>query len=416
MKRRWIIVMAIRNLFRYRRRTLITAGAIAFGLTAYIWVDSFLAGADEQSVRNLRWYETADAAAAVPGYVERRETAPLGPSFLPDGLLAELDRAGYSATPRILFGADLVFYRDPFPEDGSIPGIIIAVDPRRDGRVFRLEDTLVDGRWLRPGEGGLVMGRRLAESLGAGLGYPLIAVTRTRDGYLQTLDLDVVGILDCPNPLVNRNGLYIDLDFADQALEMDGRVSLVHVSLPDGVRRRRREERLRILIANQGLDYADWRRLGADYVNVMQSERAGSALMIVLILLVAAVGISNTMLMAVLERSREIGMMRALGMSDRFVRRLFLWESAGIGLLGSIGGVVLGVMVNIPFVRRGLDLRLFMEGVNFGYRSSGQFYGAWHAAGFGYAVLLGTGLAVAVAALSIRRLTRLGIAESLRRD
>jgi len=103
-------------------------------------------------------------------------------------------------------------------------------------------------------------------------------------------------------------------------------------------------------------------------------------------------------------------------MSDRFVRRLFLWESAGIGLLGSIGGVVLGVMVNIPFVRRGLDLRLFMEGVNFGYRSSGQFYGAWHAAGFGYAVLLGTGLAVAVAALSIRRLTRLGIAESLRRD
>jgi len=416
MKRRWIIVMAIRNLFRYRRRTLITAGAIAFGLTAYIWVDSFLAGADEQSVRNLRWYETADAAAAVPGYVERRETAPLGPSFLPDGLLAELDRAGYSATPRILFGADLVFYRDPFPEDGSIPGIIIAVDPRRDGRVFRLEDTLVDGRWLRPGEGGLVMGRRLAESLGAGLGYPLIAVTRTRDGYLQTLDLDVVGILDCPNPLVNRNGLYIDLDFADQALEMDGRVSLVHVSLPDGVRRRRREERLRILIANQGLDYADWRRLGADYVNVMQSERAGSALMIVLILLVAAVGISNTMLMAVLERSREIGMMRALGMSDRFVRRLFLWESAGIGLLGSIGGVVLGVLVNIPFIRRGLDLRLFMEGVNFGYRSSGQFYGAWHAAGFGYAVLLGTGLAVAVAALSIRRLTRLGIAESLRRD
>jgi ABC-type lipoprotein release transport system permease subunit len=158
----------------------------------------------------------------------------------------------------------------------------------------------------------------------------------------------------------------------------------------------------------------DWKRQAPDYVAVMESEQAGSGLMIFLIMIIAAVGISNTMLMSVLERGREVGMMRALGMTDRQVRRLFLWESAVIGGVGSAMGLAFGALITFFFVRWGLDFSSVMKESNFGYRSAGHFYGAWHAPGFFYAVLLGVGLSVVVAWISTRRLLRLSIPAVLR--
>ncbi len=128
----------------------------------------------------------------------------------------------------------------------------------------------------------------------------------------------------------------------------------------------------------------------------------------------AAVGISNTMLMAVFERSREVGMMRALGMSDRKIRSLFLWESTGIGVTGSFIGIFIGALVNIPLVKYGLDYSSLMRDADFGYRTDGIFYGTWHFPGYFYAALLGVGLSVLVAAVSIRRVLRMDIPSSLR--
>ncbi|MCK5736397.1 MAG: ABC transporter permease, partial [Spirochaetaceae bacterium] len=228
MKRTWVIRLAFKNLLRYKRRTLITAGAIAFGLIMYIWIDSILEGAADESVRNLRWYETADAMAAGPGYLEDRESFPLENSFAWEKLASELDGERASSTPRIIFGADLVFFQDPFPEDGNIPARVIAIDPSRDGEVFHLEDTIVKGRWLQESEDGVLLGNWLADDIGAELGAVIIAVTETRDGYIQTIDLEIVGILDSPNPVINREGVYITMDTANASLEMGGEISALY--------------------------------------------------------------------------------------------------------------------------------------------------------------------------------------------
>lgn len=414
MKRRIIVKLAFKNLLRYKRRTLITAGAIAFGLITYIWVDSILEGADDESVRNLKRYETAETVAAVPGYIDDRETLPLDKSFLWAGLSENLNKLGVQSAPRIEFASDLIFFKDPFPEDGNVPARIIALDPDRDPEVFSLQNTIVEGRWLRSGEEAILLGRWFAEDIGAVVGASLIALTETRDGYAQTIDLEIVGILDCPNPIVNREGVYIPLDTADYYLEMGGEVTGLHlgwhgseigIKLPDSTN---------VLFSTAGLELSTWQIQAADYVAVMDAEQGGSGMIIFLILIIAAVGISNTMLMAVFERSREVGMMRALGMSDRNVRSLFLWESTGIGLTGSVIGVIVGAVVNIPLVKYGLDYSALMRDSNFGYRTNGIFYGTWHLPGYLYAILLGVGLSVLVAALSIRRVLRLDIPASLR--
>ncbi len=413
-EKKWVVGLAFKNLLRYKRRTLITASAIAFGLTMYIWIDSILTGAAEESVRNLRWYETADAMAAGTGYMDDRDSLPLGKSFAWEKLASDLEAAGMDVTPRITFGADMVFFRDPYPEDGNVPARIIAIDPIRDSTVFRLRDTLGEGRWLLEGEDGALIGRWFAEDIGASVAAPIIAVTETRDGYFQTIDLEIVGILDSPNPVINREGFYVSLDTADMYLEMDREVTSLYITWPGAELGINRSDSLVDLVEEAGLEYSPWDVQAADYVAVMAAEYSGSGTVIFLILIIAAVGISNTMLMAVYERSREIGMMRALGMADRKIRHMFLLESAGIGAVGSFIGILVGALVNIPLVKYGLDYSAIMRDSNFGYRMTGIFYGSWHWQGYLYALILGIGLAVLVAAVSTRRILRLDIPSSLR--
>ncbi len=96
-----------------------------------------------------------------------------------------------------------------------------------------------------------------------------------------------------------------------------------------------------------------------------------------LIFIIAAVGISNTMLMAIFERIRELGMMRSLGMSDMKIRIAFMLEAAGIGLIGSTIGVIIGVIANYWIINVGIDFGFLMREMDIGYRIQSIFRGAW---------------------------------------
>jgi ABC-type lipoprotein release transport system permease subunit len=168
------------------------------------------------------------------------------------------------------------------------------------------------------------------------------------------------------------------------------------------------------LAAEKGLSLVDWRVRGADFVALAEAKKSGSSVVLFLVFLIAAVGISNTILMSIFERVRELGMMRALGMKDRSIRILFLMEAAGIGLMGSIGGVILGALANIPLVNKGIDYSELLEQGDMGYRISSIMYGTWDTATFMTAFFIGLFMAVLVAWLPTRRALKLGIPVCLR--
>jgi ABC-type lipoprotein release transport system permease subunit len=412
--------LAMKNLSRYRRRTIITAAAVGIGLALYIVMDGMLLGLEKESERNLIWYETSSARVMSGAYWDEREQRPLDePVEDPDRVVGQLEDAGIPAAPRVVFDGELVVYEDPYPSSGSMRTVLYGIDPEGDAKVFRLEEAVSEGRYLEPGENGALMGAWLAEDLGAEVGYPLTVLTRTSRGYYQTIDLEIVGLVNAPNPIINRKAVYLPLDTAQLYLQMEGRATEINMSFAETADFEDRLAAARAAVegdlgpGGDPLVVKSWQELAADYVALAQAKTQGSGMILFLVFVIAAVGVSNTMLMAVFERVRELGMMRALGMSERDVRKLFLIEAAGIGLIGAVLGVTAGVVGNWILTEYGIDYRWMFRTMDVGYRSAGYVRNAWHPEAIVQAFVIGILLAVGVSWISTRRILRFSIPDSL---
>lgn len=413
---RFLLTLAWKNLARYRRRTLITAGAIAVGLGMFIFIDGWLKGADLQSQRNMVWYETGSARIVDAEYWENRDGSPIRYAVeQPDSLLAGLDEQGIPATPRITFGGEMIVRYDPFPEDGALPTRVIGLDPQTDSDVYRIDETIVDGRFLRPGEEGVLMGAWTAEDIGAEVGYPVTISTRTKDGFRQTIRAPIVGIFATPNPVMNRGTLLMDIDVADYYLEMGGAVT--QIDLLFGEREdatARANEVAGDLGLGGDLEMITWDQLAAEVLALAEAKQAGTSMILFMVFLIAAVGVGNTMLMAVFERIRELGMMRALGMTDREIRISFVLEAAGIGFIGSALGVVFGVLGDLFMIHVGVDFGVFTESIgNIGYRIVSVSYGAWNPGTMVTAFIAGIVLSAVIAWVPARRAMKMSITDCL---
>jgi ABC-type lipoprotein release transport system permease subunit len=410
MKSGFLLALSWKNLFRYGRRTIITATAIAVGLGVYIWMDAWLLGADLYSRRNLVFYETGAAQVMAEEYWKERRYLPLKHVVEdPAAVEKELDRMGAAYTRRTVFAGEV------FTSEGSLQVRLEGLDPRTDGRVYELEEALETGRWLQPGEQGALLGSWLAEDLKVGVGDPLTVRTRTRYGSFQVFDLEVVGIFLTPNPQVNRGVAYLPLDTADELLEMEGAVTQIAVGFPGWVEPEADAARIAAAVAARlpELRAVSWKELARDFLSIAAGKKAGSSTFLFLVFIIAAVGISNTMLMAVMERTREIGMMRALGMRDGSIRLAFVLEAGGIGLIGAAGGLVLGAVLSFWIVNWGVDFGGLMREMDMGYRVSGAMRGIWHPAAFFNAAVFGVASAMLFAILPTWRAVRMKIGEAL---
>ncbi|MCX7024827.1 MAG: FtsX-like permease family protein [Spirochaetes bacterium] len=410
--------LALRNLRRRKRRTAITASALAAGLCMFVLFDSLIAGLENDGARSMVWYDIGGMQVQNERYAADKDSLPLDIDIDdPAGVVAAAAKAGFAATPRAVFSGELVVGGEPWPEDGSAVARITAIDPGRDGAVFRLGETVREGRWLRESDQGIVLGSKLAETLGAQVGWSLTVVTRTKDGAWQTIDAEIIGIVATPNAAVNRVNAYLTLSAADECLGLGGSVNQVAVAFPEEADAARAAGKLGAALENAGfagLAVLPWRVVGADFVGFVESRRGISRVLLLLVFIIAAVGVSNAMLLSVLERTREIGALRAQGMRDREVVAMLLVEAGAIGVIGAAAGILLASAVNAPFVAFGIDMTPLLDIVDVDLPFSGILRGAWHPVVMLQAVAVGALLSVAVSVVPARRAVRMTVVECMR--
>lgn len=416
---RFFIVLACRNLTRHKRRTIITALAMAVGISIYTSMDSILVGFISEIDRNLVEFEIGNGAVTGRGYWDERHRYVLDRLVeSPERILQELDKAGIPAAPRTTFRGELILHYDPFPEDGSLQMVFAGLDTERDPRVMRLRESIAEGRWLESGREEIIMGRWLADRLGAEVGFPVSVTTRTRDGYRQYMELEIVGIYESPNPYVDRNKVHLPLDTADLYLEMRGAVTSIHVRLPEAVPGTADPAPVRRIVEALGNDHVATLSYGdmtEEFAEMMEMEEGFTSLLLFLLAIIAIVGVSNTMLMSVLERQREIGMLRSLGLHDGEIRLLFSLEAAGIGILGAAGGLALGSFFTWLLVTYGVDYGALMSEIDFaGYRFDSVLYGVWNYGTMVTATLFAVFVAGITALFPTRRILKKSVTDCLR--
>ncbi|MDR1250717.1 MAG: FtsX-like permease family protein [Treponema sp.] len=253
----------------------------------------------------------------------------------------------------------------------------------------------------------------------------------------QLISAVVVGVVNSPNPRTNNNTAWIPLDvLQDEAgLMLEGRVTelLIRAKDADDAQVPGKAESpaaikaaLAALTAGTEsaytlpaeLDIFPWQGYVQDYLGASGADNISTRIMIIILFILSFMGIANTMLLAILERTRETGMMRALGMTGGQLIVTYMMEAGMVGLFGSLAGIVLGCLINIPMVNSGLDFTGMTEsmGGDIGYRVTGVFRSAWN-----LPVIIGSGITAAIlsactAFFPTRRALKMPVTESLRFD
>jgi ABC-type lipoprotein release transport system permease subunit len=247
----------------------------------------------------------------------------------------------------------------------------------------------------------------------------------------QLISAAAVGVVNSPNPKTNNNTVWIPLDvLQDEAgLMLEGRVTELLIRAKDADSAKvpgKTEEPVSIKAAltevgyvlPAELDIFPWQGYVQDYLGASGGDDISSRVMIVILFILSFMGIANTMLLAVLERTREIGMMRALGMTDGQLIAAYMMEAGMVGLLGSLAGTALGCLFNIPMVKYGVDFTAMTDsmGGDIGYRVTGIFRSAWNIPVIVSSGILAAVLAACTAFFPTRRVLKAPVTESLRFD
>ncbi len=329
--------MAWRNVWRNQRRTTVTIGAMTFALFMMILyaglMDGYLLGM-ERAILDL---EVGDVQIFAGDF---RENPSLYTTIDdPEAVLAPLVAQGFAASGRVLaFGLAAA-------GESSAGVSFRGVDVARDATVTRIQEVVAQGRWLDPLDPkGVVLGRRLARMLSVGLGDELVFLTQSSDGAMAYDLYTVRGVLRGIADATDRSGVFMNEAALRELVLVPEGVHQIIVRRPDNVALDRAAER--VADVARGLDVQTWRQLMPTISSLLESSRGVMLAMYFIIYLAIGMLVLNAMLMAVFERIRELGVLKALGVGPFRLLRLILLEcgiQTGIAL-------VIGVLLAIPAV------------------------------------------------------------------
>jgi ABC-type lipoprotein release transport system permease subunit len=332
-KQLWII--AFRDLGRNRRRSLLSLIAVALGLALLIVWNGLIAGMLEDSLQNSIRLSTGHLQVRNEVYEE--ETLSLQWQDLLDDI--DVLTARISELEEVQAAAPVLW----------ASGILNTVDDSAGLQVYGIDTTspihapiqeaVVAGAFLQPDDrSGILLGQRLADSLGLGVGQNVSLAIVNADGQPDQGIFTVRGLFSTGIPNYDEGTVFLPLARAQAFTRAGGRASTIIVLL----HQQSDADRVALALQDPGTTILTWEDLNAVLLQAVETGMAFYALLDAIVILVVAVVIANTLLMAVFERIREMGILAALGMKGRQIMLMFLLEAAALGLLGIAIGIVLG--------------------------------------------------------------------------
>lgn len=399
-----LFLYAWRNLLRNGRRTLLTVGSIAVGLAAVMFGQSLLKSFQRQMIDK--------ATGVMLGHIQIQALNVLDRK-LPEVLLPSQEpwRSRLEADPEIKEVSARILYTGLVYSAAASRGILITgVEPETEKLISIIPDYMRDGRYFGKSKRDLVLGAQLARDLDLRLGERIVVMAQSKkEGEGMNSELfRVAGIFQTDSTAYDGQIVYIPLDAAQRIRGRPGAVSHIAAKIgnPANAERFAAERFESIGGGNAGV--YSYRDVGSEIVGVKTFQDALLVVILIVIFSIVGLGILNTISMSYFERIREFGVIRAIGARPAALYRLLLAEATMLGVLGTLGGLLLGGLAIGFFGAVGLALPLgkamsyFMPFDDVIYMRPQWAMHAWSALGlFGVCVLASIGPAVRGARLVV---------------
>lgn len=357
--------IAWRNILRNKYRSLVTITAVACGLAALIFLRAFVEGADSQMVENY--------TNLVSGHLEIHKKdfqKKMGLELSMDGAQGIIDivKQGQSI---VAVSKRIKEYALVSSAEHSSGVLLLGIDPLQEPKVTYLDKRIRKGRYLSvDADDEIILGKDLAEILNVSLGEKVVIMAQGADGSLASGAFRLCGILDTGAEDIDKGMALVTLKAAQQMLVLEDRISEVAIRTKSVFKADRVLKELSNKIDLHKFEVLTWKQISPMTAQWLEFDRAFINAILLIVLLVVASGIFNTILMSVLDRIREFGIMLALGTKRRQVVFMIGLESAILGFIGILLGGLLGCGASFYFGHRGIDLSKFATALESYYTGS----------------------------------------------
>jgi putative ABC transport system permease protein len=351
--------MAWRNVWRYRRRSLLTVVTIALGLAFNILMRGIGDGFHEQMVDN--------SVRAGIGHIEiHRSGYQQDPGLLktlPE--LPQLEKI-VRRTPHLRGYSFRVLGDGLASTAANSTGVrIVGISPNAERTVSTIDCAVVSGKYLNESmQHPVLIGTRLAQSLSARVNDKLVLLVQAADGSMGAQLFRVAGIFRSGSPDIDRGVVYLLGKDAQSLFSLGDRATEAALLLDSSQSVAEARQFLERRLSDAPVEVLPWYVVEPFLRQFIQLDDAFFYVIVLILFIVISVGILNTVMMSVLERVREFGVMMALGTKPRQIVRLVMQESGALALVGMVIGALLGSAFTILFAYSGIDLSHYAAGAS----------------------------------------------------
>ena len=361
--------LAWRNIWRHRRRTLIVVLAIGVTMGLMMFYDGMIAGFEQAIYGNAIKVLGGNIQIHASGYQAKQGQNPLLPLENDQAAVtAALAQPQVVAASRRINTGGLATSRE-----GAFAVIITGIEPEKELPVSLVAQDVAAGRYLTSTDQDVIyIGKGLSLAMGVGVGDRFTLAGRATHEQMRTRTMTVAGIFDIGMPDIEKRTVYISLSEAQDLYGLSGQTTEVVLFLKLIGQEPAVIKALKPGLAND--EMASWQTNFPELVQAINTKGTAMDIFGFIMMFIVGIGILNLLLMAVYERTREIGVLGALGLKPGQISTLFVLEGALMGLVGLAFGVALGLLSNLLFSKVGFDFTAFSSVSSYTALISGRIY------------------------------------------
>jgi putative ABC transport system permease protein len=354
-----LALIAWRNLWRNKRRSLVVITSIALGILSMVLSAALMNGMNNQMVENTISTSLGHVAVHRKGFFEFMK---LRYSFTPEREIVE----AIERTPHVASYAPRIKVQGMIQSSETSRGVMmVGIDPAREKKVSRVFDYMLGeggGAFLdSPDDGSVLISKSLAERLDLLVGDRLVLMIQDRNQEIVGVGMTVKGLYRTP---MESFDLFVAFTGIKKLQEISGlrdEISEINILLDskaavDGVKGDLVEK-----TKNRGLEVLSWKDMAPNLVSAIRLFDTMMYIFFSIVFITVVFSVANTLIMAIMERFHEIGVMKSIGTRPYWIFTMVMFEAVNLGLVGLLIGTGAGVIVTWILSITGIDFSFYME-------------------------------------------------------